>query len=63
MPPFYIALDYAVLDDKDNAFRYLDKEFTERDGMLSEIQVERDFDVLHGDPRYASLLVRMGLRP
>ena len=63
VPPFYIAQDYAVLDDKGNAFRYLDKAYAERDGMLSEIQVERDFDVLHGDPRYASLLVRMGLRP
>jgi eukaryotic-like serine/threonine-protein kinase len=61
--PFRIAQDYALLDDKENAFRYLGKAYESHDEALSEIKVERDFDVLHGDSRYAALLGRMGLRP
>jgi hypothetical protein len=56
-----IALSYALLGDRTQAFRYLDKAYAERDTWLPWIKAERDFDVLHSDPRYADLLRRMGL--
>jgi TolB-like protein/DNA-binding winged helix-turn-helix (wHTH) protein/Tfp pilus assembly protein PilF len=59
--PYEIADYYALLGDKAQAFRYLDKAYAERDRWLTVVKTEHDFDVLHSDPRYADLLQRMGL--
>lgn len=56
-----LADDYALLDDKTQAFHYLDKAFDDHEDFLTWIKTEHDFDVLHSDPRYADLLRRMGL--
>jgi TolB-like protein/DNA-binding winged helix-turn-helix (wHTH) protein/Tfp pilus assembly protein PilF len=61
--PYGIAENYALLGDKAQAFRYLDKAYADRDAFLVWIKAERDFDTLHSDPRYADLLRRMGLPP
>jgi TolB-like protein/DNA-binding winged helix-turn-helix (wHTH) protein/Tfp pilus assembly protein PilF len=59
--PYDIADNYALLGDKTQAFRYLDKAYAERDRWLTAVKAEHDFDVLRSDPRYADLLRRMGL--
>jgi len=59
--PSDIADAYALVGDKEQAFRYLDKAYAERDIWITWIKVEHDYDVLHSDPRYADLLRRMGL--
>ena len=59
--PSDIAILYARLGDKENTFRYLDKAYANHDETLTNIKIERDFDLLHADPRYAALLRRMGL--
>jgi Tfp pilus assembly protein PilF len=59
--PYEIADYYALLGDKRQAFRYLDKAYAARDRWLPLVKTEHDFDVLHSDPRYADLLRRMGL--
>jgi len=59
--PSDIAILYARLGDKENAFRYLDKAYANHDEALTNIKTECDFDLLHADPRYAALLRRMGL--
>jgi len=59
--PSSIAILYARLGDKENAFRYLDKAYANHDEVLTNIKTERDFDLLHADPRYAALLQKMGL--
>jgi len=61
VPPSDIAILYARLGDKENAFRYLDKAYANHDEALTTIKTECDFDLLHTDPRYAALLRRMGL--
>ncbi len=59
---FYdIADDYALLDDRVQAFRYLEKAYADHEDFLTWIKAERDFDTLHSDPRYQDLLRRMGL--
>jgi TolB-like protein/DNA-binding winged helix-turn-helix (wHTH) protein/Tfp pilus assembly protein PilF len=58
---YNLADDYALLGDKDQAFRYLEKAYTDHEDFLTWIKTERDFDFLHSDPRYADLLRRMGL--
>ena len=59
--PYDIADNYALLGDKTQAFRYLDIAYAARERWLTAVKAERDFDVLHSDPRYADLLRRMGL--
>jgi serine/threonine protein kinase/Tfp pilus assembly protein PilF len=59
--PYEIAYYYALLNDRENAFRYLDKAYANRDEALPIIKTDRDFDSLHADPRYSALLRRLGL--
>ncbi len=59
--PVEIATYYALLGSKENAFRYLDKAYANRDDALTNLKAARDFDLLHPDPRYAALLQKMGL--
>jgi TolB-like protein/DNA-binding winged helix-turn-helix (wHTH) protein/Tfp pilus assembly protein PilF len=60
-PSYYIALAYVGLGDKDNAFRWLDKTLEERAGPFNELNADPMFDPLRADPRFPSLLRRMGL--
>jgi len=61
--PYAIAILYARLGDKQNAFRYLDKAYANHDAGLTSIKIDRDFDLLHDDPRYVVLLKKMRLPP
>jgi tetratricopeptide (TPR) repeat protein len=60
-PPFVIAEVYARLDDKDQAFAWLEKAYAERSPMLLNLLNSAPFDGLHSDPRFASLARRVGL--
>ena len=60
----YLADVYAGLGDRDQAFAWLEKDFERRSGIrLPFIKWWFTFDDLRGDPRYADLLRRMGLKP
>ncbi len=59
--PYKIANYYALLGDKENTFRYLDKAYAIHDVALTDIKTERNFDLLDADPRYATLFRRMDL--
>jgi hypothetical protein len=59
LPPFHIALAYAGLGDKDAAFRWLERAYNEHASFMDGVKVTPGFDVLHSDPRFASLLERM----
>jgi TolB-like protein/Tfp pilus assembly protein PilF len=58
---YVIADDYALSDDKAQAFLCLEKAYAGHEDFLTWVKTERDFDVLHSDPRYADLLRRMAL--
>lgn len=58
-----IALVYAGLGDKEQAFAWLDRADKERDGILARIKVDSRFDSLRSDPRFTELVKRMGLTP
>ena len=58
-----IAVVYAGLGDKDRAFEWLEKNFTEHSGELGRIRWYPQFKALRDDPRYKSLLQRMGQTP
>ena len=59
--PASIALVYAALGDKDQAFAWLDKADKERDANMARLKVDPRFDTLRSDPRFVDLLRRVGL--
>jgi eukaryotic-like serine/threonine-protein kinase len=58
---YSVAVLYARLGDKQNAFRYLEEAYANHEDRLTGIQFDRDLDVLHSDPGYEALLKKMGL--
>lgn len=58
-----IANVYAALGEKDQAFKWLEKVFQNRDGGLTLIKLVPYLGSLHGDPRFADLVQRIGLPP
>ena len=55
-----IASVYACLRDKESAFVWLDKAYSERDGMLAFLRYHHMFDPYRSDPRYVSLAQKVG---
>jgi len=60
--PYFIAIDYAFLGEKDRVFELLEKAYRERSSWLVELRVDPLWDLLRSDPRYGDLLHRMGYR-
>ncbi|MBN2366900.1 MAG: hypothetical protein JXL67_12090, partial [Calditrichaeota bacterium] len=54
-----IAKVYIALGDKDQAFKWLNKAFENRDSALVYLAVEMTYDRIKSDPRYHELLKRM----
>lgn len=59
VPPTAIAMVYAGLGDKDNAFIWLERGYEGRDGDMVVLKVWRAWDPLRDDPRYQALVSRM----
>ena len=57
----WMALVYLGLAEFDSVFHWLDRAFEERDGSLVLINAAVEFDPVREDPRFRSLLARMGL--
>lgn len=54
--PYWIAVIYACLGEKDNALKWLTKACEERSSALVWLKVEPKLDPLHSDPRFSELL-------
>ncbi len=61
VPAMWIALVHLGLSDLEGLFHWLDRAFDERDGSLILITAAVEFDPVREDPRFKSLLERMGL--
>jgi len=61
VPTGQIALVYVGLGDKDQAFAWLEKAYQAREPALPGLKANPRFDNLRSDPRYTSLLRRVGL--
>src|SRR5437588_1467408 len=59
--PYRVAMIYAALGDKEQTFAWLEKAYQERANMLVFLKVEPQLDGLRSDPRFASLVQRVGL--
>jgi serine/threonine protein kinase/TolB-like protein/Tfp pilus assembly protein PilF len=62
VPAGAIALIYAGLGEKDQAFAWLEKAYDEHEFEMAWLKVEPRWDGLRSDPRFADLLRRMGLQ-
>ena len=58
---YRIAALYADLGDKDQAFRWLDTAYQDRDWQLVGLNSDFYLDPLRSDPRFAELVRKVGL--
>jgi serine/threonine protein kinase/tetratricopeptide (TPR) repeat protein len=58
---FWIAGIYAMLNEKDRAFEYLDKAYEEHFDVLVFSNVVPFFEPIRDDPRFAEMLVKINL--
>lgn len=61
--PLGLAADAAVLKRKEDTLRYLEQAYEERDLRLAHIQYLPYLDFVHSDPRYQTIVMKMGLPP
>jgi TolB-like protein/Tfp pilus assembly protein PilF len=59
--PVVIAYIYLALDNRDQAFVWLEKAYQERAGNVLWLKVEPKMDPIRGDARFKDLMRRMGL--
>ena len=60
VPTAEIALIYTGLDDRDEAFRWLEKAYNDRSDKLVNLKVEPRFDSLRSDPRLTAIMKKIG---
>jgi TolB-like protein/DNA-binding winged helix-turn-helix (wHTH) protein len=58
-----LATVYAALEEKDQAFVWLEKAYQQRAGGLILIGTAPEYQLLRGDPRFDDLAQRIGLPP
>ena len=63
VPALLFALVYVGLEDKDQAFSWLEKAYEERFYRLAYVKVEALWDPLRSDARFMDLLRRVGIPP
>ncbi len=59
--PYNIAIIYAGLNDKDQAFEWLERAYQDRSFNMTLLRTETVLDNLRTDPRFKDLLKRMDL--
>jgi serine/threonine protein kinase/Tfp pilus assembly protein PilF len=59
--PLVMADLHSLLDEKDEAFKWLEKAYEERSSKLTDLKIDPDFDNLHSDPRFSALVRKIGL--
>ena len=61
LDPYNGGTIYLGLGDADKAFEWFERAFQDRSEALLFLKVEPRFDLLWADPRYKSLIRRLGL--
>lgn len=58
--PYHIAIIYAGIQKKDEAFHWLEEAYQSRDEWLLYLKIDPRLDSLRSDPRFSNLLARAG---
>jgi hypothetical protein len=56
-----LALAYAGMNNKDEAFVWLQKAYSEHSNAVTTLKVDPIYDPLRSDPRFQDLMGRVGL--
>jgi tetratricopeptide (TPR) repeat protein len=59
--PYFLAMAYSGLGDKEKAFFWLETSFRDRADWMTYLKVDPALDPLRSDPRFADLMHRVGL--
>jgi len=59
--PFFFALVYAGLNDKEKALEWLQKAYEEKSGSVRYLKMEPRLQSLRNEPRYIALMKKIGL--
>src|SRR5688572_8607004 len=59
--PFFFALVYTGLNDKENALKWLEKSYEEKSGSVRYLKMEPRLQTLRNEPRYIALMKKIGL--
>ena len=59
--PLVMADLFSLLDERDEAFKWLERAYEERSSKLTDLKIDPDFDNLHPDPRFSALVKKIGL--
>ena len=59
--PSGVAAAHAYRGESDEAFKWLDRAYAEKDTLLHGIKYRTEFNKLHDDPRYKAFLKKMNL--
>ncbi|HYJ42293.1 MAG TPA: winged helix-turn-helix domain-containing protein [Steroidobacteraceae bacterium] len=62
VPALDIATIHASLGDRDSAFQWLERAYTDRSTNISMLEYDPSFDALHDDARFAALVERIDQR-
>jgi serine/threonine-protein kinase len=62
-PPYLLAGVHVALGERDQAFVWLEKAYTEGDAYLVHLKVDAALDPVRSDPRFQDLLRRLGFPP
>ena len=57
-----VALVYVALGEKDEAFEWLEKSYEKHEESLCSIGIDPKFDSIRDDPRFSTLLKKIGLK-
>ena len=60
--PFNVAVVYLALGQRDDCFAWLEKAYQDHDVRMSFLRVDPKWNALRSDPRFASILKRIGLQ-
>jgi tetratricopeptide (TPR) repeat protein len=59
--PYAIATFYALMQDREQTFEWLEKAYSERSGRMEYVKTEDFFQPFRSDPRYIDLLRRVNM--
>jgi len=58
---YQIAENYAIRDDRDQAFAWLERAYRQRDPGLERLRIDHSFDGIRSDPRWDTFVHLLGL--
>ena len=61
--PYYLALVYIALGDRETALTHLERSFSEQESTLVNVNVDPRFEPIRDDPRFVALVERLHFPP